>query len=107
MNTHTRIDPMAEESIKKPMPVCEMCWLDEHARWEPESMNESGSIMMKLTGVDTPEIIDIGCVEVCCMCGTITIAGIYDMRDPSEVYFLGDESSKDFEFNFNNIIEED
>lgn len=97
---------MAAQPAQVPMALCEMCWLDEHARWEPESMNEYGRILIRLTGVDSPEIMKPGSVEVCCMCGSITIAGIYEMRDPRTVYFIGDESSKDFEFDFDDVNDE-
>lgn len=70
-------------------------------------MNESGSILMRLAGVDTPEIVETGSVEICCMCGSVTIAGIYSMVNPKEVYFLdGDDSSHDFEFDFGEIEED-
>ena len=103
----TRIESMAAKPALLPLAVCEMCWLDEHARWEPESMNEVGSILMKLAGVDSPEIFKPGSVEICCMCGVVTIAGIYEMKDPLTAYFLGEETNKDFEFNFNDINNED
>jgi hypothetical protein len=98
---------MAAKPVEVPMAICEMCWLDEHARWEPESMNESGIILMKLVGVDSPEIVNHGCVEICCMCGTVTIAGIYSLMDPGTVYFFDEDSSKNFEFNLDNVIDDD
>ena len=89
---------MSAEPVLVPLPICELCWLADHTRWEPESMNESGSILMRLAGVDTPEIVETGSVEICCMCGSVTIAGIYSMVNPKEAYFLdGDDSSHDFE----------
>ena len=99
MSKATRIESMAAKPAQQPLALCEMCWLDEHARWEPESVNEYGNILMKLTGVDSPEIFKPGSVEVCCMCGTITIAGIYEMRDPKTAYFTNDGAMRDFEFN--------
>lgn len=70
-------------------------------------MNESGSILMRLSGVDIPELIEVGSVEICCMCGSVTIAGIYNMMNPKEVYFLdGDRASHDFEFDFGAVEEE-
>lgn len=106
MRKATRIESMAAKPAQLPFAICEMCWLDEHARWEPESMNEVGSILMRLAGVDSPSILKPGSVEVCCMCGTITIAGIYEMRSPETVYFVGDETFRDFEFNFNDITDD-
>jgi hypothetical protein len=98
---------MAAEPVLIPLAMCEMCWLEDHARWEPESMDENGSILMQLVGVDSPEIVKIGTVETCCMCGAITIAGIYSMMNPKEVYFLeNDKSSSNFEFDFGNVEDE-
>lgn len=58
---------------------------------------------MRLVGADIPEIVKLGSVEICCMCGSITIAGIYNMMNPTEVYFVdGDKSYHDFEFDFGN-----
>ena len=98
---------MAAEPVLVPLAMCELCWLEDHARWEPESMNESGSILMRLAGVDSPEIIKVGSVEICCMCGSVTIAGIYNMMNPKEVYFLDEDSTThDFEFDFGNVDED-
>jgi hypothetical protein len=98
---------MSAEPVLIPLAICEMCWLEEHAKWEPESMNESGNILMRLAGVDMPEIVEVGSVEICCQCGSITIAGIYNMMNPLEVYFInGDKASHDFEFDFSETDEE-
>lgn len=50
-------------------PLCGQCWYAEHgtSRQPSRLMN--------------PE------VEVCCMCGQETVAGIYIRRDPKECYF--------------------
>ena len=53
---------------------------------------------MKLKGIDVPQKINNGTVEVCAMCGAVTIAGIYEMKLSSEVYFLEDKNI-DFELN--------
>jgi hypothetical protein len=89
---------MAAEPVISPVPVCESCWIGSHARWEPESMDRSGRILMKLKGIDVPQKINNGTVEVCAMCGAVTIAGIYEMKLSSEVYFLEDKNI-DFELN--------
>ena len=78
---------MSESAALTPMAVCESCWLLDHARWEPESMDDTGNILMKLVGVDVPEKVNTGEVEVCCMCGGLTICGIYEFKDPTKVYF--------------------
>lgn len=71
-------------------------------------MNESGHVVIKLVGVDTPKITNFGVVDICCMCGSITISGIYEMMDPDRVYFLGEneESLERFEFNIGILDEE-
>ena len=79
---------MAAEQAPRPMALCESCYLDDHIRWEPESMNDDGEILMRLLGVDVPEKVNTETVETCCMCGCITIAGIFEMHKPTEVYFL-------------------
>ena len=47
---------------------------------------------MKLIGVDSPLRAEPESVETCSLCGSITVAGIYEMFKPSEVYF--DENSE-------------
>lgn len=42
---------------------------------------------MSLSCVDTPEAINLGNVDICCMCRGITVVGIYQMIDPEEIYF--------------------
>ncbi len=91
---------MAAEPVISPVPICEACWMESHARWEPESMDKTGRIIMRLKGVDVPNKVNNGSVEVCAMCGAVTIAGIFEMKLTSEVYFL-DQQSPDFELNIN------
>ena len=91
---------MAAEPVISPVPICEVCWMDNHAKWEPESMHTTGRIIMRLKGVDVPNKVNSGSVEVCAMCGAVTIAGIFEMKLTSEMYFL-DQQSPDFELNIN------
>ena len=99
---------MAAKPSLRLLALCELCWLEDHTNWEPESMDESGHILMKLVGVDTPEVTNFGVVDICCMCGSITICGIYQMMDPNKVYFLdeNEESLERFEFDIG-ILDED
>ena len=98
---------MAAEQVSRPMALCELCYLDDHTRWEPESMNENGEILMRLTGVDVPNKVNTETVETCCMCGGLTVAGIFEMRIPTEVYFL-ETSEEDSKFVFSlEDVEED
>jgi hypothetical protein len=86
----------------KPLPMCEDCWLNDHSRWEPESINDEGSVIMKLMGVDVPHKVNTGEVEVCCMCGGLTVSGIYEFKDPSKVLFSdSSEISQGFEIEIN------
>ena len=82
--------PMSAEPTLKPMAVCESCWLTDHTKWEPESMDETGNILLKLVGVEVPQKVNTGEVDVCCMCGAITVCGIYEFKDPEKVYFTND-----------------
>ena len=86
---------MSEEPVFVPVPVCEVCWLIEHTNWEPEAMTSDGKLIMKLTGVDVPTRADTESVDVCSDCGSITIAGIYDLRDKST---LADYGDSEFEY---------
>ena len=81
---------MSAEQVRRPMALCELCFLDDHTRWEPESMDDQGQIMMRLVSVEVPEKVNTESVETCCMCGAITVAGIFEMMNPLEVYFLED-----------------
>jgi hypothetical protein len=69
------------------MPVCEACWIRDHARWEPESIDNSGTILMRLKGVDVPQKVNTGSVESCTVCGGITISGIFELRDPQIIMY--------------------
>lgn len=60
---------------------------------------------MRLTGVDIPEKHNTSSVDVCCMCGSITVAGIYEMRDPVTVTYQNEDDVEEdptcFLFNMN------
>lgn len=92
---------MKSSGEKKPMAVCESCWLTDHSRWEPESMDSTGNILMKLLGVDVPHKVNTGEVEVCCMCGSLTVSGIYEFKDPQKVHFTDDDDKDKFELEIN------
>ena len=61
-----------------PQPVCEKCWLKDHTHWEPESVDDTGNILIRLKGVDVPIKYNTGQVETCSECGEITVAGIIE-----------------------------
>jgi hypothetical protein len=71
----------------KPVAVCESCFIMDHARWEPESMDDTGNILMRLVGVDVPIKINNGTVEVCGLCGGLTISGIYEFKSSEDIIF--------------------
>lgn len=52
---------------------------------------------MRLKGVDVPEKVNSGSVEVCVVCGSITIAGIFELKLTDEVYFLKELYAETFE----------
>jgi len=81
-----------------PMAICESCWLVENTRWEPESMDENGRIMLRLAGVGMPDSVGIQSVEICCMCGELTVVGIYVLRDPEIVPYPIEEKEERFGF---------
>lgn len=54
-------------------------------------MDENGQILMRLTGVDVPEKINTESVDICADCGSITVSGIYDFRDPALMNHLDDD----------------
>ena len=79
-----------------PVPLCEVCWLIEHTTWEPESIDASGQLLMRLTGVDVPEKINTEAVDVCSDCNSITVSGIYEMRDPAHIKVV-DSDEQEYE----------
>lgn len=97
---------MSENFSMTPTAVCEDCWLSEHVRWEPESIDETGSILMRLSGVDVPEKKNNGSVEVCGLCGAITIAGIYEFRSIDSLISLEDDNNE-YVFDLNDEYSEE
>jgi hypothetical protein len=84
---------MSGGPLVTPKPVCEQCWLKEHAHWEPHSMDNQGNIKMALSGVDVPQKINTGTVETCSVCGKITIAGIFNVEEHKIVFSADPEGS--------------
>lgn len=82
-------------SQKKPMALCERCWLFETTKWEPQSVDENGRAYVKIVGVALPPRISNPSVDECCMCGEITVVGIYVMRDPEMVPYGRSMNSDD------------
>ena len=61
---------------------------------------------MRLKGVDVPEKVNNGNVEVCVMCGGITIAGIFELKLTNEVYYLDGSYEESFEVPLESTEEE-
>ena len=59
----------------------------------------TGNILLRLVGVNTPTKLCSGNVDVCGMCGSITIAGIYDLREKDDLPFYEDSIEDSFEIN--------
>lgn len=97
---------MAGKLAMVPFAVCEECWLSEHSKWEPESIDQTGNILMKLVGIEVPQKTNTGSVEVCCVCGSVTVAGIYEMKDPKTVNFTKEEEelANKYEFDLTHSI---
>jgi hypothetical protein len=77
----------ASREFTSPMPVCEVCWIKDHAAWEPESIDGNGNILMRLKSVDVPQKLNTGSVESCSVCNGITVSGIFELRDPQVVMY--------------------
>ncbi len=73
---------MSAKQVLTPTPICEACWIKKHARWEPESVDDTGNILMRLKGIDLPDKVSFGSVETCNECTKLTVAGFYELRDP-------------------------
>lgn len=78
---------MSAEKILSPLPVCESCWINENSKWEPESMDQEGNVLMKLVNIKVPDKRNTGEPDTCSRCGGVTVAGIYEMSDPSVLFF--------------------
>lgn len=98
---------MSGAPITSPVPLCEACWLKDHARWEPHSMDDKGNIKMALAGVDVPQKINTGSVETCTECGKITIAGIYDFKNPEIVFSSSDSNYGDSDYEYQEEDQDD
>lgn len=51
-------------------------------------MDENGQVVMRMTGIVVPDKVNTGDVDVCGLCGSITIAGIYQLQDPEDISLL-------------------
>ena len=61
-------------------PICDPCWLRSMGQWEED---EDGNYIP--ISYPIPTIVSGHPLEMCCMCGDHTIAGIYIRRDPAHV----------------------
>lgn len=58
-------------------PLCEKCWIEENSIWEPDGVSEDGRLVTRLVKVAIPLNIMTGKINFCCMCGNLTVVGIY------------------------------
>ena len=76
------------------VPQCELCYIEDHSVWEPESVGEDGSLVSKLVSVSVPVHIKSGKVNICATCGDVTVVGIYVRLAEDDIEFdietLGD-----------------
>jgi hypothetical protein len=68
-------------------PQCEVCYIAENSKWEPESVGDDGSLVSKLIAIAVPLRLSPGSVHACCTCGELTIAGIFTEKDEDEISF--------------------
>jgi hypothetical protein len=59
------------------LPICEACWITERSRWEIESIDENGRVRSRLVDIDIPMDVELGTINICCLCGDITIVGLH------------------------------
>lgn len=71
----------------KVYPQCEKCWIQENSRWEPDGVSQDGKLVTRLTGIMVPYSMTTGKVNVCCICGELTVVGIYVEKEEDEVMF--------------------
>ncbi len=69
------------------MPQCEVCFIEENSKWEPESVGDDGSLVSKLVAIAVPDDLETGLVNICATCGDITIVGIYSEIDEDDIKF--------------------
>lgn len=73
--------------MTKAYPQCESCYIKDNSIWEPESVGDDGSLVSKLVAVTVPEELTTGQINVCAMCGEITVIGIFAEMDEDDVQY--------------------
>jgi hypothetical protein len=68
-------------------PQCEVCYIAENSKWEPESVGDDGSLVSKLIAIAVPLRLSPGSVHACCTCGELTIAGIFTEKNEDEISY--------------------
>jgi hypothetical protein len=76
-----------------PIPICESCWLEKYSKWEPESMDESGHMLMRLVDVQMPKKYNLDEPEICADCESLTVAGIFEVSVNGEGLMPSDFAS--------------
>ena len=66
------------------VPQCELCWIRENSEWEPDGVDENGSIVTRLINVSVPLNLTPGAVCECITCGRVTVVGIYVAIDTTD-----------------------
>ena len=66
------------------VPQCELCWIRENSEWEPDGVDENGSIITRLVKVSVPLNLTPGAVCECITCGKVTVVGIYVPMEPED-----------------------
>ena len=73
--------------MKKIVPQCEKCWVEENAVWEPDYVTSEGDIVSRLVRVDVPTSVELGAVHGCADCGSVTVVGLKVERDVEEINY--------------------
>ena len=77
---------MAEYARLYRLPICEACWITERSNWDVESVDDKGRVCARLINIEIPkDISSSGSINICCMCGDITIVGIHIKRSLDDV----------------------
>jgi hypothetical protein len=81
--------------MTKAYPQCESCYIKDNSVWEPESVGDDGSLISKLIAVTVPLDISTGQINVCAMCGEITVIGIFAEMEEDDVQYEVDPLNVD------------
>lgn len=68
-------------------PQCEVCWIEENSTWEPDGVSSDGKLVARMSAIAVPVDLEPGQVNVCCVCGELTVVGIFVEREKADVVY--------------------